>query len=120
MSQLELLIRLKEQLVFFLDELIELLPQEPDLVIVRIFLKDKIPIEEVMKYIKAELVPLKPLVESKDDKFFMENNILFETLDDRKVNHFKRLWTNGSLDNEDKDTIWRWFRGFIFLAEKYK
>jgi hypothetical protein len=119
MSQIELLIQLKDNLIFFLDELIELLPQEPDLVIVRIFLKDKIPIADVMTYIQRELVPLKPLVDSKDDSFFIDNNILFETLDERKVNHFKKIWTNGSLDKEDKATIWRWFKSFIFLAEKY-
>ena len=117
--QLELLIQLKDQLIFFLDELIELLPQEPDIVIVRIFLKDKIPIADVMAYICKELVPLKPLVDSKDDSFFLDNNILFETLDDKKVNHFKKIWTNGCLDREDKETIWRWFKSFIYLAERY-
>lgn len=120
MSEIELLIQLKDQLIFFFDELISLLPEEPDLVIVRIFLKDKIPIFDVMEYIVNKLVPLKPMIKQKDDNFFINHNILFERLDDNKVNHFKRLWLSGKLDKENKETMWRWFTSFIFLAEKYQ
>lgn len=120
MSDIELLIQLKDQLIFFFDELISLLPEEPDLVIVRIFLKDKIPIFDVMEYIVNKLVPLKPMIKQKDDNFFINHNILFERLDDNKVNHFKRLWLSGKLDKENKETMWRWFTSFIFLAEKYQ
>ena len=120
MSEIDLLIQLKEQLVFFFDELISLLPEEPDLVIVRIFLKDKLPIFDVMEYIVHQLIPLKPMIKQKDDNFFINHNILFEKLDDNKVNHFKRLWLSGKLDKENKETIWRWFTSFVFLAEKYQ
>lgn len=119
MSELDLLIQLKDQLIIFFDELIELLPEEPDLVIVRIFLKDKIPIVDVMEYISEELVPLKPLVKQRDERFFVNHNILFVKLDEKKVNHFKRMWLSGALDNENKETVWKWFHSFIYLAEKY-
>lgn len=119
MSQIDLLIQLKEQLLVFLDELIEILPQEPDLVIARIFLKDRIQISLAMDYIVNDLVPLKPLIDNRDDNFFLENNILFGTISDTKVNHFKKIWNNGSLDREDKETIWKWFKSFIYLAERY-
>ena len=120
MSQLDLLKQLKDQLIIFFDELIELLPGEPDLIIVRIFLKDKIPVETIMKYMKDKLVPLKQLVKDKDDTFFLQNNILFEEIDTNKVNHFKKLWESKKLDKENKETMWKWFRSFIYLAEKYK
>jgi len=119
MSTLDILIQLKDQLIFFFDELIDILPEEPDLVIVRIFLKDKIPIMDVMEYIIKKLIPLKAMVIERNDAFFMNHNILFDRLDSNKVNHFKRLWTSGSLDNQNKETIWKWFRSFIYLAEKY-
>lgn len=119
MSQLDLLLQLKEQLIIFFDELIDLLPEEPDLVIVRIFLKDKIPITEIMDYIREELIPLKHMIIEKNDAFFMNNNILFSKLDDKKVNHFRRLWSSGSLDKQNKQTIWKWFHSFVYLAEKY-
>ena len=119
MSQLDYLVKLKTNLIDFFDELIELLPSESDLVVVRIFLKDQIPIQDIMNYIIATLIPLKPLVTEKNDDFFLDNNILFERLDSNKVNHFKRLWLDKSFDDENKDTMWRWFESFIYLAEKY-
>jgi len=118
-SCIELLTQLKTELTSFFDELIDLLPQEPDLVIVRLFINTKIPTSDIMEYICKEIVPLKNLVKTRDEKFFIENNILFSKLDATKVNHFKNLWESNSLCSEDKDTIWRWFQSFIYLAEKY-
>jgi len=119
MSQLELLIQLKNQLIIFFDELIEQFPKEPDMIIIRIFLKDKIPIVDVMDYIVKKLVPLKSMVNVQDDNFFLHHNILFETLDENKVNHFKKLWLSRSLDEENRVTIFKWFSSFIYLAERY-
>lgn len=120
MSQLDYLIKLKEQLVIFLDELIELFPKEQDFVFIRIFIKDRIPIVNVMDYIIHKLIPLKQLILDKNDEFFLNNNILFEQVDNNKVNHFKRMWTDKKLCEADKNTIWAWFKSFIVLAEKYK
>jgi len=118
-TRLDLLVRLKTTLIDFFDELIELLPEEADLVVARIFLNDQIPIEDIMNYIVYKLIPLKEMVVEQNDKFFLENNILFEQLDENKVNHFKRIWENKVLETDDRNTIWKWFRSFIFLAEKY-
>lgn len=107
-------------LIIFFDELINQFPQEADLVIARIFLKDQVPIADVMNYFCLKLTPLKPLVTKRDEKFFVENNILFEDLQKSKVNHFKKLWRSGLLDDEDKETIFKWFDTFLFLAEKYQ
>jgi hypothetical protein len=27
---------------------------------------------------------------------------------------------SGTLDKDDKDTIWKWFNSFLYLANKYK
>ena len=118
-SEIEYLKQLKEQMIIFLDELIEFLPEEPELVIIRIFVKDKIPIVHIMNYITEKLIPLKQYVINKDDSFFINNNILFEKVDPKKVNHFKNLLTSGKLTVDDKETIWKWFRTFIYIAEKY-
>jgi len=110
----------QNNLISFLDELINQFPQEADLVIARIFLKDQVPIADVMNYVCHKLLPLKQLVTNRDEKFFVENNILFEDLQKSKVNHFKKLWRSGLLDDEDKETIFKWFDTFLFLAEKYQ
>lgn len=121
-SELEILIQLKTQLVNFLDELIESFPNEPDFVIFRIFVNDRIPIADIMKYITTNLCPLHDMVKSRDEKFFLNNNVLFEKFNENengKVNHFKRMWTSKDLDKEDKEVIWRWFQSFIYLGNKY-
>lgn len=118
-SEFELLTQLKSQLVDFFDDLIGLLPNETDFVVLRIFIKDRVPIEDVMKYISLKLLPLKTLIDTRDEKFFLENNILFEQLDKNKVNHFKRIWLSKDIDNQDKDIIWKWFTSLIYLAKKY-
>lgn len=121
-SEIEILIQLKTQMVSFLDELIETFPNEPDFVIFRIFVNDRLPIEDIMKYIINNLCPMGDMVKARNEDFFLKNNILFERLDDEgssKVNHFKNLWTSKKVDKEDKEVIWRWFQSFIFLGNKY-
>ena len=122
-SELEILIQLKTQMVNFLDELIETFPNEPDFVIFRIFINDQIPIIDVMEYIAEKICPLQEMVKKRDEKFFINYNALFEKFDEKKsgrVNHFKRLWQSGELDDEDKETLWRWFASFIYLGNKYR
>jgi hypothetical protein len=121
-AEIELLTQLKIQLVDFFDELIESFPTEADFVIFRIFIQDQIPTVDIMNYIIIKLVPLQEMVRVKNENFFLENNILFEQFDEKqsvKVNHFRRLWLSDKIDNEDRETIWKWFRSFLFLANKY-
>lgn len=121
-TELDLLIQLKTQLVNFLDELIESFPTEPDFVIFRIFVKDQIPIADIMKYIVENLVPLQEQVKNKDEKFFLNHNLLFEKFDEKKtskVNHFKKLWLSSNIDSDDREVLWKWFATFIYLGNKY-
>ena len=117
--QVQYLTILRDQLVEFLDELIEQLPNEPDLVVARIFIKDKIPVQDIMNYIINKILPLKELIKTRNEHFFLDNSILFDKIDPNKVNYFKELWLSGHLDKDDKDIMWKWFDTFLFLAEKY-
>jgi hypothetical protein len=119
MSSVQLLQLLKSQLLVFFDELISIMPQEKDFLVIRFFIKDQVPISEVMDYIVAELVPLEEFVQKRDDRFFLEHQVLFESLKDHdsKVNYFKNLWQTA--DDENKDAIWNWFKCFIDLAKRY-
>ena len=120
MSEIKILMEFKNSLITFIDELISQFPEEGDLVIIRIFLKDQVPIADVMNHIIYMILPLKQLVVSKDESFFLDNNVLFTALNSGKVNHFKKLWRSGRLDNEDKNVVWKWMTSFIYLAEKYQ
>ena len=122
MSEIEILSQLKKSLLSFLDELIASFPSEPDFVIFRIFVNDKLAIVDIMEYLVENLVPLQDMVKARNEKFFLNYNILFEKFNDKqtdKVNKFKEIWTSNRLDKDDKETIWRWFSSFIYLGNKY-
>lgn len=122
MSKLDLLKQLNNHLVSFLDELIETFPQEPDFIIFRILVKDKLDTEDIMNYIVNRLCPLQDMVKNKNESFFLDNNILFENLDKKnndKINRFKKIWISGNLDQENKDILWSWFASIISLGKRY-
>lgn len=125
MSEIEILQQFKNSLISFLDELIVQFDQEPDLVIFRIFLKDRVPIVDVMKYFMHKILPFKSMVKNRNEDFFLNHYSFMEDLQKDKekkgkINHFKKLWRSGRLDDEDKSIVWKWFDSFIFLTEKYQ
>ena len=119
-QQLRILSIFKDQFITFLDELIAQFPNEPDIVIVRIFMKDQVPIADVLCHIIQEILPHEEKIKAKDESFFLENKTLFSELSSDTVLHFKRLWTSNALDNDDREAIWQWFSSFCMLAKKYQ
>lgn len=119
-QQLRILSVFKNQFIIFLDELIAQFPQEPDLVILRIFMKDQVPIHDVMCHVIKEILPHKEKINRKDESFFLENEVLFREMSSEHVLHFKRLWTSQNLDKDDREAIWQWFSSFILLSERYQ
>lgn len=117
----QLLQVLKTQLLLFFDELISIMPSEKDFIVIRFFIKDQVPIADVMQYIIDKLVPLEDYILKRDDRFFLEHQVLFEDLreHDSKVNYFKNMWEN-STDQENKEAIWNWFKYFIDLGKRYQ
>ena len=119
-NELRVLSIFKDQFITFLDELIAQFPQEPDLVIVRIFMKDQVPIADVMCHMVLQILPHTKKINEQDETFFLENTNLFAEISKESVIHFKRLWTSAALDSEDKSAIWAWFKSFCELARRYK
>lgn len=123
MSEFEVLKEFKKNLISFFDELIDIFPKEGDLVIVRIFLKDQMPIEDVLsKFINSiskDDNKIRKMIKERNEIFFLENNIFEHSVSTTKVLHFKKLWRSGILDDEDKKQLWRWCDSFIYLADKY-
>ena len=107
----------KKNLVQFFDELIEQFPEEGDFVIFRIFIKDQLPIQEVMTYFITDILPRKAEIKARDDNIMNE---LSFGMDKNKAGSLKRIWRSPKLDAEDRNVIWKWFDTFIFLVEKYQ
>lgn len=124
MSEIEILKQFKNALISFLDELIVQFPSEGDLVIFRIFLKDRVPIDQILNYFVLRILPLKDMVKERNEDFFLNKCSLFEDINSSdqkgKVNRFKKLWRSSSLDDDDKKVVWSWFDTFICLSEKYQ
>ena len=120
MSSLEILSRFKTAMIQFIDELIEQFPEEADLIIIRVFFENQVPIAVVADSFIQFVLPHKDKIKRRDEKFFLENNHMFSMLDTGKVVHFKKLWTSKRLDNDDRDVRWNWFDTFCTLVEAYR
>jgi hypothetical protein len=124
MSAEDILQEFKNQLVNFFDELINQFPSEGDLVVIRLFLSNQIPIRDVMNHFNYQLNKdnklFKNMIKNRDEQFFLENNLFEMNGANRdKMSHFKRLWRSGVLDDEDKMVMWRWVDSFVYLTDKY-
>jgi hypothetical protein len=123
MLKKDVLIQFKTALTLFLDELIVQFPLEGDLVICRIFMKDQIPIETVMTNFVHKIMPLKHMVTSRDEDFFLNHCTILDTgtgVSQGKISRFKTLWRSESLDADDRHIVWQWFDSFVLIAEKYQ
>lgn len=122
MSEVQVLKCFKENLLAFFDELIENFPREGDLIIMRIFINDQIPIKEVMKIFVQRLLKddgkIRKMGEERNDQFFLEHDI-FEEISQGKAKHFKKMWTSEHVTDEDKETIWAWIERFLLIADRY-
>jgi hypothetical protein len=119
-TQLDLLVQLRMQLINFLDELIETFPGENDFLVYRIMIKDRLPITDIMDYVVKYVCPLQEAVRTKNDETILNHNIIFGKLSEKgmaKVARYKKIWQQ--IDQEDKNTIWRWVSSFINIGLKY-
>jgi len=120
-EKLTLMKDFREQLVNFLDEIIEQFPMESDFVLIRMFIKDQVPVHDVLGRFIKDILPLKDYVKRRDESFFLDNQILYidGNINEDRIDHFKNLWKSDCLDVDDKDTIWKWMDCFIKIANKY-
>jgi hypothetical protein len=122
MSEIEVLTEFKTQLISFFDELIGQFPLEGDLVVVRLFFANQIPIQDVMNNFNHKIntndQELRKMIKNRNEAFFLENN-MFENLGKDKINHIKKIWRSDRLDKEDKEVIWNWVDAFMYLGDKY-
>lgn len=80
MSELQVLAEFKNGLISFFDELVDQFPYEGDLIMFRIFLKDQIPIEDVMiifvNNIYKDDGKLKKMIKDRNELFFLKTMFL--------------------------------------------
>jgi len=114
------LIKFKDSIISFLDELIEQFPDQGDIIIFRIFLKDQIDVNFLIQQFTKFVLPHKEIIQKRNEEFFLENdNIFGSAVGKNKILHFKKIWASDRLDKEDREQIWKWFDLFIRHSERY-
>lgn len=120
MSKIDLLIKFKNTVVAFIDEIIEQFPRDSDLILCRLYIKDQIPTEQLMNIFINFFLPQKQLIVNKDDKFFTEGTAQFFEHLNIKTNLFEKIWSSNILDEDDRTIIWEWMTSIVTIVEKYK
>lgn len=114
----------RSHLVQFLDELIDQFPQESDFVLMRIFIKDQVPVADVIGRFIRDILPFREQAKKRDDRFFIEHHFMYMTpgeseMSKNHIDHFTQMWLSDQLDDNDRKIIWDWVDIFMEFGYKY-
>ena len=113
--------KFKNSLLQFLDELIEQYPTYPSIVIVRIYIKDRINADQAIKKYVMEVLPYYSLIQKKNEIFFTDLTVIytscFGATNENDIKNLKTIWENAN--EENKKAIWKWIDFFSLLSIKY-
>ena len=122
MNKIQLLQMFKQNLLAFLDTMMEQFPEENDFRIFKVLASD-LPVEESLKCFSQVILPHSEMVLKKDDDFFLTkcSELLGNfNVNSNKVDHFKKIWMSPKLDSDDRDALWKWFKLFLNIAQQYE
>lgn len=118
-KKFDLLIKFKNVLLEFIDELVQQFPNDSDIIMCRIFIKDQIPTQTIMdKFIKY-FIPHNDLIMNQDPLFFTVGTSDFCASLNLNTNIFEKIWYSGTLDDEDQQVIWHWITSLYKMVVKY-
>ena len=86
----------------FMDDLLEQLPGEEDLLLLRLLLLETVSIELVIQCFNSYVLPFKKIIKERDEQFFLKSEGIFGPIAGSKVNYFKNIWLSSKLDSDDK------------------
>ena len=112
----------KEKMVEFLDELLEIFPQEASFYLIRVFVNDKIPLDAVIGRFMSDCLKFHEYVEQRNDQLFLNTSFMYrsygEEFGNEQIDRYKEIWLK-ELDNYNKDQIWQWMTLFFKLSMNY-
>ncbi len=117
---IQLLTLFKKNIISLFDELIETFPDEKDFILIRVVLKDQVPIQDIMNHFLQFVLPLKDRIKERDETLFTESDVFYFGLDTIGCKGLRGVWVDGKLDEDNKNVIWQWLDSFIVIVEKYK
>ena len=112
-----------QQLDNFINELCTIFPSNNDILLFRekYLLIKSANSKLVIEYFIRFIYPLKTKVMEKDETFFLDGGGQEEVKDTSGLkfrDNIKNLWIS-EMSEENKEIIWKYFKIFILLCEKY-
>jgi len=112
-----------QQLDNFINELCTIFPSNNDILLFRekYLLIKSANSKLVVEYFIRFIYPLKIKVMEKDESFFLDGGGQEEVKDSSGLkfrDNIKNLWIS-EMSDENKEIIWKYFKIFILLCEKY-
>lgn len=114
-----LLIDFKTQVVQFISELSQQFPNYKEFALASIaiqYMEPNVLMEKAIEFMD----PFRQQILTKDENFFLNNQLSNENIIQSHITHIKQLWTSNQLDDDDKDVIWDWFKMFIVIIDKHR
>ena len=129
-KKFELQVKFKNNMLKFIDELIELCPNKGEFFILKVFVRDNVPLPEIIERFVNIVLPYNQQIKEKDQNFFLTTTALYDSItgfeymrenDNGKmlIESTRQLWSE-QFDEDDKNACWKWLNLFIILAKKYK
>jgi hypothetical protein len=115
----KILYQLKSQVLNLLDDLLTIFPNEADLLLIRLFFENQIEPSKLMDGFIKWVYPWKEHILEHNEEFFEKNEHIFGPLPTDKIRYLKQKIHDGTIDNEDKQVMWRYFEIFIKLIDQY-
>ena len=74
--------------------------------------------EQLLEHYKTKILVHKEAINSKNEKFFLENNDIYPGAEAKDINLFKTLWTGKNMMTEtEKESTWEYFQVLIEIVE---
>ena len=122
-SLINILQEFKKQMTAFFDELIEQFPYKGELVIMRLFIANNMPVEDSIQKFSFKINSrdglIKQMVKNRNSDFFLKENIFDKIGKTDSNNVFRELWTAEGVDDEDRNVIWDWIDSLCYIVDKY-
>ena len=120
MSKKTSILRFNKTVDTFLEQLIKILPEEKDIKIFQSQISVALMFDEskILKSFIEFVSPYKKQILSKDENFFLGDNVEIEKDYMSKAIHLTDLWKN-KLSTENKEIVWKYFQVLTVLSNKY-
>ena len=122
-SLINILKEFKKQMTAFIDELIEQFPYKGELVIMRLFIANNMPVEDSIQKFSFKINDrnglIKNMVKNRNSDFFLKESVFDKIGKTDSNNVFKELWMAKGVDDEDRNVIWQWVDSLLYIVDKY-